>query len=200
MIELTGLVPVDQLESSPGDLGVALAQLAAAELLGDEQGDTRDRITDFCSDHPDALWRTCWEGHFTGSALVVDQRGESMLLIHHRKLNRWLQPGGHADGEANLALVALTEATEETGVDGLVVYPRIIHVDIHGIPARQDDPAHVHLDCRFLVVAPADASVEPDVVETMGACWVGPEDPRLAKGELSQLARRALALWPGPPG
>jgi 8-oxo-dGTP pyrophosphatase MutT (NUDIX family) len=111
----------------------------------------------FLEAHPDALFRTCAEGHFTGSALVVDATAGRVLFLFHRKVQRWLQPGGHADGDGNLASVALREATEETGIGGLRIDPEPIDLDIHEFPARGAEPAHLHLDARFLVVAPPGA-------------------------------------------
>lgn len=94
-------------------------------------------------------------GHFTGSALVVSADGTRTLLTHHRKLGRWLQPGGHADGDADLAAVALREAQEETGLLGLRIEPAIHDLDRHWIPERGDEPGHWHYDVRFLVHAGA---------------------------------------------
>ena len=105
----------------------------------------------------DSLERTCRPGHFTGSALVVDDPAERVLLLFHTKLQRWLQPGGHADGDGNLASVALREAREETGIEGLRLALPAIDLDIHQVdPPRED--AHLHLDVRFLVVAPPGAA------------------------------------------
>lgn len=92
-------------------------------------------------------------GHFTGSAWVVSADGQRALLMHHRKLGRWLQPGGHADGDAQLARVALREAGEETGLMDLVVDPGILDLDRHAIPARGNEPEHWHYDVRFVVRA-----------------------------------------------
>ena len=92
-------------------------------------------------------------GHFTGSAWLVSADGQRVLLTHHRKLGRWLQLGGHADGDANLALVALREAEEESGLLDLVVAPAIFDIDRHAIPARGSEPEHWHYDVRFLVRA-----------------------------------------------
>jgi 8-oxo-dGTP pyrophosphatase MutT (NUDIX family) len=95
-------------------------------------------------------------GHFTGSAWLVSADGERALLLHHRKLDRWLQPGGHADGDSDLAAVALREAEEETGLSGLRVDPVVFDLDRHRIPARGAEPEHWHYDVRFLVHAGAD--------------------------------------------
>jgi 8-oxo-dGTP pyrophosphatase MutT (NUDIX family) len=115
---------------------------------------TRVRILRFIDAHPDALHRTCTEGHLTASAAVIDRQRGAALLVLHRKLQRWLQPGGHADGDEDLARVALREASEETGIEGLEVLGTAIDVDVHEIPPFGADPAHLHLDVRFLVIAP----------------------------------------------
>jgi 8-oxo-dGTP pyrophosphatase MutT (NUDIX family) len=105
---------------------------------------------------PGALFeRTHAAGHFTGSAWVVSADGLRTLLVHHRKLDRWLQPGGHADGDRDLARVALREAEEETGLRGLVVEQAIFDLDRHLIPARAGEPAHWHYDVRYVVRASA---------------------------------------------
>ena len=113
----------------------------------------RTTVLDFVDAHDDALHRSCREGHLTGSVLVVDDAGERIVVLHHRKLGRWLQPGGHCDGDANLAAVALREATEETGIEGLQVVPVAVDVDVHEV-APLDDGPHLHLDVRYLVLAP----------------------------------------------
>ncbi|GLQ46234.1 NUDIX hydrolase [Dyella lipolytica] len=110
-------------------------------------------------------------GHFTGSAWLVDPEGQHVLLTHHRKLNRWLQLGGHADGDSDLAAVALREAHEESGMTGLSVDPAIYDVDRHWIPARNEEPGHWHYDVRYVVRAHArDAFVVSD--ESLDLAWV----------------------------
>lgn len=99
----------------------------------------------------DAAERTLVAGHLTGSAWLVSRDGQRTLLTHHRKLDRWLQPGGHADGDTDLSRVALREAEEESGLTQLVVEPAIFDIDRHEIPARGDEPAHWHYDVRFVV-------------------------------------------------
>jgi 8-oxo-dGTP pyrophosphatase MutT (NUDIX family) len=105
-------------------------------------------------EHPDSFQRSHLPGHFTGSAFIVDPKHTHTLLVHHAKLNRWLQPGGHADGETDVANVARREANEETGVLRLtLVVDEIYDLDIHPIPARKDFSAHDHYDIRFLFQA-----------------------------------------------
>ena len=107
----------------------------------------------FAGAHSDCLERSCAPGHLTGSAWLVDRRGGRVLLTHHRKLNKWLQLGGHADSDGDLARVALREAEEESGLNDLVVEPAIFDLDRHMIPARASEPAHWHYDVRFVVHA-----------------------------------------------
>jgi 8-oxo-dGTP pyrophosphatase MutT (NUDIX family) len=103
---------------------------------------------------PEAYERTHLPGHITGSAFIIDEDQQFTLLTHHAKLNKWLQPGGHADGDENVLRVALREAEEETGVKKFtLVNPRIFDLDIHLIPARKDFPEHFHYDVRFLLTA-----------------------------------------------
>ena len=136
-------------------LADARAAVAAADVdPGAEQH--RRTILDFVDSHGDALHRSCRSGHLTGSALVVDDAGERIVVLHHRKLGRWLQPGGHCDGDANLAAVALREASEETGIEGLRVLPVAVDLDVHEV-APPDDGPHLHLDVRHLVLAPPGA-------------------------------------------
>jgi 8-oxo-dGTP pyrophosphatase MutT (NUDIX family) len=111
---------------------------------------------EFALSHADCFERACLPGHFTGSAWLVSADGRRTLLTHHRKLGRWLQLGGHADGDADLVRVALREAEEESGLRGLHIEPRIFDLDRHEIPARGNDPLHWHYDVRFVVHASAD--------------------------------------------
>lgn len=175
LLLLTAEAP--ELVSSP-DLAVARRAVEAARADDPEQRAQRaqrEQILAFLDAHPDALQRSCLAGHLTGSALVVSHDAGAILLLHHRKLGRWLQPGGHADGDATLAAVALREAAEETGIAGLRVAVPAVDLDVHGIPARGDEPGHLHLDVRFLVVAPPGALATGNH-ESTELRWVAPED------------------------
>lgn len=103
----------------------------------------------------DPFSRERLSGHFTASSWLVDRAGERVLLTHHRKLGRWLQLGGHADGDRDLARVALREAEEESGLTGLSVEAAIFDLDRHWIPERGDVPGHWHYDVRYVVRAGA---------------------------------------------
>ena len=152
---------------------------AHAPADDDEAGDL-DRIVAFAAAHDDPFDRRHADGHLVGSALVVAADGRRVLLLHHRKLDRWLQCGGHAEpGETSGESVALREATEETGIAGLSFdhrAPRPLDVDVHRIPARTHEPEHDHLDLRYLVVAPAGAAPERSVEETNDMRWFDWDD------------------------
>src|SRR6266540_3835261 len=103
------------------DLAWSLARHQPAD---EEEAADLARILAFVSRHADPFDRRIAEGHLTASALVVSATGERVLLLHHRKLDRWLQPGGHGDpGETSGEQVALREAHEETGLPGLTLHP-----------------------------------------------------------------------------
>ena len=154
----------------------------------------RDEFLRFAADHDDALLRSCVLGHLTGSALVVDPVSERMLLLHHRKLQMWLQPGGHADGDGNLAAVALREATEETGIEGLRVVVPAIHLDIHRVEPPNEMP-HLHYDVRYLVLAPEGATAVGNF-ESTALRWVTLDELEALTDEpgLRVLARRGLEV------
>ncbi|PKL97396.1 MAG: NUDIX hydrolase [Gammaproteobacteria bacterium HGW-Gammaproteobacteria-7] len=134
---------------------IALAQTLSAyrdrQTTQSDQFAAAEVFAGFLESHPDVFQRSHAIGHFTGSAWLVSADGARVLLTHHRKLDRWLQPGGHADGDADLARVALCEAEEESGLKGLSVVPEIFDLDRHRIPARMDEPEHWHYDVRFVV-------------------------------------------------
>lgn len=122
------------------------------------QAEVAATMAAFAHAHPDALERTCPEGHFTGSALVVEEGTERFVVLHHAKLDKWLQPGGHADGNGNCAGTALREATEETGIEGLRIVRPAVDLDIHEVRPPSEAP-HLHLDIRYLVLAPAGSTL-----------------------------------------
>ena len=158
------------------DLGAARRTLLAYEPPDAAQQAIRDRMLAFIDAHPeDAHLRTCLPGHFTGSALVLDSEEQRVLLTYHRKLECWLQLGGHADGDANLAGVAFREAVEESGITDLAIDPAPVDLDIHVIAARRGEPEHLHLDARFLLRA-GPGAVPSMSSESLDLRWFTPRD------------------------
>ena len=128
------------------------------------------RFDAFVDSHPDCFHRSCRVGHITGSSWLVDVAGDRVLLAHHRKLGRWLQPGGHSDGDPDTLAVALREAREESGLEVRVLDDAIFDIDVHRIPARDREPAHLHFDVRFVVQAEHDRFRVSD--ESYALAWV----------------------------
>lgn len=113
----------------------------------------RVRILEFVQKHADCFRRTLRVGHVTGSAWVINRERTHTLMVHHRRLGKWLQPGGHAEDETDALAVAVREAEEETGLRVRPISTAIFDVDAHDIPARKQEPAHVHYDIRYMVEA-----------------------------------------------
>lgn len=116
-------------------------------------------------------------GHITGSAWILNKKKTHVLLVHHAKLNKWLQPGGHADGEENVLSVAMREVNEETGlIHFKELVPGIFDIDIHTIPARADFPEHLHYDIRYALIATEDDEVIEVSAESHDVKWIALEE------------------------
>ncbi len=114
----------------------------------------RRTIIAFVEGNTECFERTLLKGHITGSAFIVDATRTQTLMTHHHFLDKWLQLGGHSDGDPDTLNVALREAEEESGLTSVVpVSAEIFDVDIHPIPARKNEPEHFHYDVRFLCEA-----------------------------------------------
>ena len=149
-----------------------LALLRAHQPANQTEAQMLQKSIAFVEREPNCFERWLETGHVTGSAWIVDETRQHALLMHHRKLDRWFQPGGHADGESDILQVALKEAQEETGLaDFKVVSPAIFDVDVHLIPARGTMPAHFHYDIRFLLQADARKPLLQNE-ESNGLKWI----------------------------
>lgn len=159
-----------------------------------------ESIRSFITLHPNALERECVPGHITGSALVVNPALNKVLLTLHAKLGKWLQLGGHADGESDVAASALREAREESGRDEVEFYPwekslglqdiskspLAIDCDIHEIPAHGEHPSHLHYDLRYLCVL--DDSLPLHITsESKDLRWLTIDEALAVTSELSML-------------
>lgn len=183
------------------DAEIAVQQPSLAEQLADyrrrwpAEHEVADQFLALLADPANPFIRERLQGHFTGSAWLVSGDGRRVLLTHHRKLDRWLQLGGHADGDTDLAQVALKEAGEESGLDDLrVEADGIFDLDRHWIPERGDVPGHWHYDARYVVRA---GDNEDYVVgeESLDLAWR--EIAPLAEDgdeSLGRMARKWLAL------
>lgn len=174
-----------------------LAQLEQHQTTYVEEADFRQQVIDFLCRN-DAFWqRTTLEGHITGSAWVLSPDGSSALLIHHKKLDRWMQPGGHVDEtDDTVADTALRELREETGLkDARLLQPNLFDVDVHEIPARGHEPTHLHLDLRYLFQA-GSMELSADFSEVNNIRWM-PLASLLAEGTEQPIRRMALKTVEG---
>jgi len=152
-----------------------LELLRAYQPLDENESAMRDATTIFVEEHADCFERSLLIGHVTGSAWIVNPDRTRTVLHRHAKLNRWLQPGGHCDGEPNVMRVAWREAREETGLAARIVSAQIFDVDVHPIPARGEEPQHLHYDIRFLLEANDFARPERSD-ESHSVAWIELDD------------------------
>lgn len=150
----------------------------------------------FITSAPDCFERSHTEGHITGSAWLVNPSGEKVLLTLHHKLQRWMQTGGHADGDPDTLRVALREAEEESGIPGIhPVSPEIFDIDIHLIPARpaKGEPAHYHYDVRYLLRSPHEEFAISE--ESDALAWWSADDFATRTAELDEAVQRMACRY-----
>ena len=127
----------------------------------------------FIENHTNHFSRTNHHGHFTGSAWIINPDKTKILMTHHKKIGKWLQLGGHADGESDLLKVSQREAVEESGINNFVtISNEIFDMDIHEIPAIGSDPKHLHYDIRFLLQADPDKESLIISNESHDVAWI----------------------------
>ena len=126
----------------------------------------------------EAFFRTCKVGQFTASSWLINSTQRQFLLMHHRKLDCWLQPGGHCDGNMDVLAVAIKEAQEETGIQSIsAVHKKIFDLDIHFIPKKRIEHTHLHFDVRFLLQSHQD-HIDPNH-ESLDVRWFSKQDDQL---------------------
>lgn len=169
------------------------AELCAHAAWDAGEAEMLTRMRDFVAAQPECFERSLQIGHMTASAWVVSPDRQQVLLVLHRKLGKWLQPGGHADGNTDLRAVALQEVWEETGLQARLAQPQIFDIDVHPIPARGQDPLHDHYDVRFLLEADPEAPLTISA-ESRELRWVPIQQVAELNGErsITRMIERSL--------
>lgn len=161
-----------------------------------ERAETAAEVLRFVAATPDCFRRSHAAGHITGSAWLLNPAGDRALLTLHRNLKRWMQTGGHADGEADTLCTALREAEEESGIAGIrPLSTDIMDVDIHRIPAnpRKGEGEHLHYDIRYLLQAPHEQYTLSD--ESDDLAWWSAADFVARAAETDEAVLRLARLW-----
>lgn len=184
-----------------GPLDPARAVLEAALLShrpadAEEEGD-RVRMLDLVRMEPECFARSTFlPGHFTGSAFVVCRATGKVLLHRHRRLGKWLQMGGHDEGEHDLLRTALREGAEESGLGDLVpIGPGLLDLSVHPIPSGKGEPDHRHYDVRYALATARPDAIVRDPAESDALSWFTLEEAAALMSEpastraLSKLAR-----------
>lgn len=169
------------------------AALLAHECAGETEERDREAMLALVQTEPACFARTTFDpGHFTGSVFIFSAESGHVLLHHHRRLDRWLQMGGHDEGESDPASTALREGREESGLADLVLLsPAILDLDVHPIPPARGEPGHSHFDVRYAAVTRTAAAARADVAESLGLAWLPLEEAARRMDEPGAL--RALA-------
>lgn len=184
-------------------LADARAQLAAyLKLFPGERDDLLQLQAQFEASDPDLLLRSNMRGHITTSGIVFDDIAEKVLMIHHRGLDRWLQPGGHHEGSDPLDRSAAREVIEETGVTDLLRRPwpsaadAPFDIETHFIPANpgKAEGEHWHHDFIYLFAADSSASLSPQWAEVAGVKWMDLQVFASLPGRFERIAGKLKAL------
>ncbi len=149
-----------------------LLDLLEAYHPTDEEAEYKERICKFVKDYPNCFERSLEIGHITASAWLLNFDGTKALLMHHAKLDMWVQPGGHCDGNPDTLSVAIKEAQEESGIENIKpVSEQIFDLDIHTIPAIKNIKSHFHYDIRFLLQVTSDEKIKKNH-ESKALLWI----------------------------
>ena len=180
------------------------SMLDAHQPADAKEADDIALIKRMIAEHPHIISPSCEVGHITASALIVDLNSQRVLLHYHKRLGRWLQVGGHADYETDVAQVALREAREETGLPDLAFHPvgepvAPIDYDVHTIPQHGDMPQHLHLDFRYLLSTRCPDALAPAAGESSRFRWMHIDDafrmPNALDDSLKRLLKKGQAIF-----
>jgi len=153
--------------------------------LAPEELSYKNTMLSFIKDHDDCFERSLAIGHITASAWLVNKEQTHALLMHHTKLDKWFQLGGHCDGDPDVLRVAIKEAQEESGIQHIApLSGKVFDIDIHLIPANSKEKEHYHYDVRFLLQVTSDEQVEQNS-ESKELRWIGKNREELPTNELS---------------
>ena len=156
-------------------MNILIEEIERLPAVTPRERGVQKRFLDLIRTEPDCFLRSNLKAHITASAFVIDRSAARILLIYHKKLEKWLQPGGHCDGEQNTLAVAIREVFEETGVVIQADNQPIIDLDIHTIPPRREVPEHEHFDVRYLFEADSALPLIRNH-ETLALEWVSWND------------------------
>lgn len=161
-----------------------------------EEIQAKETMLNFIKAHDDCFERSLAIGHITASAWLVNKEQTHALLMHHTKLDRWFQLGGHCDGDPDVLGVAIKEAQEESGIMHIApLSNKIFDIDIHLIPANSKEKEHYHYDVRFLLQVTSDEQVVQNG-ESKELRWIGKNKNELPTAELS--VTRMFNKWIKP--
>ena len=180
------------------DLARACLRASLSDHVAADEAERRDveRILALLDAGPDPFQRTRYTpGHVTGSAFIIDAASGRVLVHHHRRLDRWLQLGGHDAGERDALATALREGREESGLPDLAPLDgAILDVDVHVIPAGRGEPAHEHHDVRYALVTRTPEALTIDPAGSEALAWLTIDQAAIRINEPG--ASRALAKLP----
>lgn len=170
------------LDPSRDALRASLLALVPADA---EEARDRDAIVALVESSADCFSRRHYEpGHVTGSVFILCRATGKVLLHHHRRLDRWLQMGGHDEGDRDAAVTALREGQEESGLSDLALLsPSILDVHVHDIPAAKGEPHHLHHDVRYAAVTERPDEIRRDDAESLALAWFDLEEAARLMGE-----------------
>jgi 8-oxo-dGTP pyrophosphatase MutT (NUDIX family) len=159
----------------------------------EEEKEHKVRMLDFIIKHQNCFDRSLDIGHITASAWLLNKNKSQALLMHHSKLNIWVQLGGHCDGDFNPLAVAIKEASEESGLSLIVpVHGKIFDIDIHPIPENKSQKLHYHYDVRFLLRVESEQIIQKNH-ESKELRWIDKDPQKLPTNSSSVI--RMFNKW-----